>query len=224
MGIRIPDMGTDIERALPSAEAPAPRAVEGPSLADALFTATQQRVLGLLFGQPERSFSLNELIRLAHAGTGAVQREVSRLAHAGIITVTRTDGRKRVQANPATPIFEELRGLIEKTTGVAARLREALDPVADRLLLALLYGSVAKQTDVSSSDIDVLLVSDALTQEEAFASFQDAEDRLGRKIHPTIYTREEFVRRRRARNPFLEKVLSGRHVVLAGSLDDLTPR
>lgn len=217
-------MGTNAEQNPPSAEAPAPRAAEGPSLADALFTATQQRVLGLLFGQPERSFSLSELIRLAHAGTGAVQREVARLAHTGIITVTRIDGRKRVQANPATPIFEELRGLVEKTTGVAARLREALTPEGERLALALLYGSVARQTDVSSSDIDVLLVSDTLTQEEAFALFEDAEDRLGRKIHPTIYTREEFGRRRRNRNPFLEQVLSGKHVVLTGSVDDLAAR
>ncbi len=161
---------------------------------------------------------MNELIRLARSGTGAVQREIAKLDHSGIVTVTSIDGRKRVRANPATPIFEELRGLIEKTTGIAAVLRQTLESQADRVNLALLYGSVAKGTDVSASDIDVLVVSDDLTQEQVFALFEPAERRLDRRINPTIYTREEFAKRRRTRNPFLEKVLSGRHVVLAGSL------
>jgi predicted nucleotidyltransferase len=223
MGVKIPGMGTTGELPRTAADTPLPRVAEGPSLADALFTATQQRVLGLLFGQPDRSFSLSELVRLARSGTGAVQREVARLAHTGIITSTQVDGRKRLQANPASPIFEELRGLIEKTTGVQAKLREALAPHAHRVRLALLYGSIAKQTDVSSSDIDVLLVSDELTQEEAFALFEETEARLGRQVHPTLYTREEFMQRLRAQNPFLQKVLAGRHVVLMGDTDDLAP-
>ncbi len=82
--------------------------------------------------------------------------------------------------------------------------------------LAILYGSLAKGTDTSSSDIDVLLVSDDLTQEEAFALFQDTEMRLGRRISPTIYTRREFAERLRDRSHFLTKVLSGKHVVLIG--------
>jgi predicted nucleotidyltransferase len=216
-------MGTDGERPRTSADAPEPQAAKGPSLADALFTATQQRVLGLLFGQPERSFSLGELVRLARSGTGAVQREVARLAHTGIITSTQVGGRKRLQANPASPIFEELRSLVEKTIGVQAQLRKALQPEARRVLLALLYGSIAKQTDTSSSDIDVLLVSDELTQEEAFALFEETEARLGRTVNPTLYTREEFMQRLRSQNPFLQKVLAGRHVVLLGAVDDLAP-
>jgi len=126
-----------------------------------------------------------------------------------------------VQANRATPIFEELRGIVEKTSGVAAVLRAALEVLADRLQLAILYGSVAKETDVSSSDVDVLLVADDLTLEDAFAAFRDAERRLGRPVSPTIYTRQEFAARRRSRQPFLTKVLVGNHVVLLGKVDDV---
>jgi predicted nucleotidyltransferase len=165
---------------------------------------------------------LSELIRLARSGTGAVQREVARLGQSGIVTVTSAAGRKYVQANRAAPIFEELKGLIDKTTGVPAELRKVLEPVAGRVPFAILFGSVAKGTDASASDIDVLLVSDDLTQEEAFALFRRAEKRLGRQISPTIYTSAEFMRRRRERNPFLTKVLSGKYVIVAGSEDALS--
>ena len=37
-------------------------------IANALFTKTQQRVLGLLYGQPDQSFYLNEIVRLAAMG------------------------------------------------------------------------------------------------------------------------------------------------------------
>jgi predicted nucleotidyltransferase len=188
-------------------------------LADALFTDTQQRVLGLVFGQPERSFMLTELIRLARTGTGAVQRELQRLDQAGIVTVESVAGRKYVKANPATPVFEELRGIIDKTTGVTAEVNRALERIRVRLRFAILFGSVAKGTDVSQSDIDVLLVSDDLTQEDAFDALKAAEKRLGRRINPTIYRAEEFRRRRQTKNPFLTKVLAGKYVVLAGSED-----
>ena len=50
------------------------------SLADALFTTTQQRLLALLYGQPSRSFFASELIELTGSGSGAVQRELKRLS------------------------------------------------------------------------------------------------------------------------------------------------
>lgn len=82
--------------------------------ADALFSATQQRVLALLFGQHGRSFFTNELIGLVGAGSGAVQREVGRLVESGLVTVTRIGSQKHYQANPAAPIFDELRGIATK--------------------------------------------------------------------------------------------------------------
>jgi predicted nucleotidyltransferase len=188
-------------------------------IADALFSSTQQRVLGLIYGQPDRSFTVSELIGLARAGSGAVQRELAGLAQSGLVTIETSAGRKHVRANASSPIFEELRGLVDKTIGVAQALAAALQPVADRVRLALLYGSVAKGTDAASSDIDVLIVSDRLSLEAAFAIFEPVEARLGRKVSPTIYTSEEFLQRWRERQPFLTRVLEGKHHVLMGSVD-----
>lgn len=84
-------------------------------LAGALFTPVQQRVLGLVFGQPERRFQSAELIRLAGSGTGAVHRQLQRLAAAGLVTVTRDGNQKYYQARKDSPIYPELHGLAIKT-------------------------------------------------------------------------------------------------------------
>lgn len=199
----------------------APRAPVRASLASALFTATQQRVLGLLFGQPERSFFATELISLAGAGSGGVQREIQRLVESGLITVARVGNQKHYQANRAAPIYDELHGIVVKTLGPAGVLRAALAPLEPRIHAAVLYGSVAKRSDSAASDIDVMIVADGFTLESIYAALAPAEKRLGRSVSPTLYTVKEFRRRRAAGNPFLSKVLAGPHKLLIGNADAL---
>ena len=188
-------------------------------LADALFGSTRRRVLGLLFGQPQRSFFVTEIMALADAGRGAVQRELERLARSGLVTVTKIGNQKHYQANKNSPLFEELCRIIRKTVGLQEPLREALAPLADRIRLALIYGSVAKGLDTAASDIDLLIVSDDLTLEELYRALSPTERVLDRKINPTLYTTGEFGKRRKARNPFLMRVLEGSTNALIGSLD-----
>ena len=203
MGIEMPNTGSTL------------------GLADALFTSTQQRVLGLLFGQPERAFGVTELIALAGAGSGGVQRELKRLVSSGLVSVQSVGGRKQYQANRAAPVFEELRALVDKTVGVVEQTRTALASARDQLRLAILDGAVAAGRATAGSDVDLLLVSDTLTLEEVFALLEPLERRLGRRVSPTLYTRAELERRLTAEHPFLTKVLARDHVVLLGDLDEL---
>jgi predicted nucleotidyltransferase len=196
---------------------PAPARKSAPvSVADALFTGTQQRVLALLFGQPERSFFTKELIDLTGGGSGAVQRELARLQASGLIVQTVLGNQKHYQANADAPIFAELCDIVAKMLGPVDTLRRALLPLNDALHLALLYGSVAKRSDTAHSDFDVLLVSDTLTLEQVYAALAPAEQQLGRTISPTLYTLAEFRKRLDAGNPFLTKVLTGKTVVMIG--------
>ncbi len=190
-------------------------------LADALFSATQQRVFALLFGQPERSFFTTELITLVGAGSGAVQRELARLAASGLVTTSRVGNQKHYQANQDAPIFEELRGIIEKTVGPAEVVRTALARLAHEIPLALVYGSVAGHADTARSDIDVMVVSDTLALEQLYEALESAEQRLGRSVSPTLYTTAEFRRRKAEGNPFLLKVLAREYILLTGHPDDV---
>lgn len=189
------------------------------SLGDALFPATRQKVLALFFGQPWREFGIGDLIALAGAGSGAVQRELKRLETSGLVSTTRVGKQRRYRANPASPIFSELCAIVRKTIGPADQLRAALEPLSDHISLALLFGSVAKGTDTAHSDIDLLVVSDHLTLEALFSALEAAEAHLGRPVQPTLYTTAEFERRRESDAPFLRKVLAGEHVVLWGALN-----
>ena len=190
------------------------------SLADALFTSTQQKVLGLLFGQPGRSFFVTQVMELARSGRGAVQRELQRLESAGLVSVQMHGNQKHYQANPDSPLFGEICSIVQKTVGLEEPLRAAVESLPAPVHLALIYGSVAKRTDTSASDIDILIVADTLTLEEVYAALSPAEDLLDRKVNPTLYTSEEFDRRRASDNAFLNRVLGGPVIILSGSIDD----
>lgn len=215
MGFIIPIMGI---KQLPAAQS---AASPSSGLADALFARVQQRVLGILFGNPRRSFYANEIIALARSGTGAVQRELSRLEAAGLVTVNRVGKQKHYQANPASPVFEELRALMLKTVGLADVLRAALAPLASRIRAAFVHGSVARGDDSAASDIDLMVLSDHLTYPDLFTALEGASAQLGRKVAPTIYSPAELSRRVEQGNAFVTRVLSQPKLWLIGDERDL---
>jgi len=193
-----------------------PRQVRPCGVADALFTKVQQRVLGVLYGNPGRSFYANEVINLADTGTGAVQRELARLEAAGLVTVTHIGNQKHYQANATAPVFEELRGLVLKTSGLVDELRTALASLAGQITAAFVYGSVAKGQDTAESDIDLMVVSDTLSYADLFAILEGAVNRLGRPVNPTVYSQQELAKRVRADNAFIKRVLEQPKLWLIG--------
>jgi predicted nucleotidyltransferase len=191
------------------------------SLADALFTRTQQRVLGVLFGDPDRSFYASELIRTAGTGSGAAQRELAKLEDSGLVVGRRIGHQKHYQANPSSPLFTDLRNIVLKTVGLAEPLREALKPLSSAIRAAFVYGSVAKATDRSGSDIDLMVISDVLTYGEVFGALERVAKDIGRTVNPTVYTAAEFSKRSRGENAFVKRVLQQPKVWVIGSEDAL---
>ncbi len=184
--------------------------------ADALFPKVRQRVLAVLFGTPDRSFYANELIAMAQSGTGAVQRELAGLCDAGLITVRKQGNQKHYQANSASPVFAELRGLVLKTMGLGDVLRAALAPMAPAIQRAFVFGSMASQQDTEQSDVDLLIVSPSLRYGEVFGALEAAAHTLGRTVNPTIYTPEEFERRVAQDNAFVTRVMQQPKIWLIG--------
>lgn len=190
-------------------------------LGNALFTTTQQRILGYLFGQPSRSFFGNELIQLTGSGSGGVQRELKRLAESGLVTVRQIGNQKHYQANPAAPIFSELCGIVQKTFGLATPLREALAPLQSQIQAAFIFGSIAKRADTAESDIDLLILSDTLDYADVMAILDKPEEQLQRKINPTLYSFEELQIRLREGNAFVTRIIQQPKIWLKGNEHDL---
>ena len=216
-GTNVPLMGTRTSPRISEAAALYARA----NLSDALFTATQQRVLGCLFGQPGRTYSVRELIQATGAGSGGVQREVARLAGSGLLLMEQVGNQKRYRANPDSPIHDELAAIVRKTFGLADPLREALAPLANLIALAFVYGSVAKGQDTSNSDIDLMLVSDTLSYGEVMAALDPLIEQLGRAINPTVYMQAELRKRIEGGNSFVTRVLAQPRIWLIGGEHDL---
>lgn len=185
------------------------------SLSATLFGKTRRAVLALLYSHVEESFYIRQIARTAGVGLGAVQRELKKLFEAGIIRRTVRGRQVYYQANPECPVYAELKSLVVKTVGVGDVLRAALVPLADRINVAFLFGSMVGGVERSSSDADVMVVGD-VTFAEVVSVLGRAQETVRREINPIVYPPEEFRFKLAADHHFLKKVLEGSKFFLIG--------
>jgi len=190
-------------------------------LADVLFSKTRRAVLGLLFSTPDQTFHVKEIVRAAGVGSGSVQRELMRLESAGLITSKVSGNRRNFRANRQAPIFDEIRGIVRKTFGVAEPLQAALAPLADVITVAFVFGSVAQGSDTANSDIDLLVVSESLAYPDILAALSEVEGQVGRTVQPFVLKPKEFQRRLSEGQPFIKGVLERPKIFLIGTANDL---
>jgi predicted nucleotidyltransferase len=193
------------------------------NLSNALFSRVQQRVLALIFGHPERSFYISEIVRKVHSGSGAVERELSKLESSGLVTVERIGNQKHYRANQAAPIFEELRGLVEKTVGLAEPIKKSFEPYADAIKSAFVYGSVAKGDDTAYSDIDLMVIGDDLNYADLYTAAQNVESRLRRRVHPLFLSPADWHRKASDKGSVFNKISHSPKIFIIGSEKDLQP-
>jgi predicted nucleotidyltransferase len=177
------------------------------TIGNVLFTKTQQKVLGLLYGQPYKSFYLNEIVRLSDIGRGTIKRELERMTASGIVIQKRIGNQNHYQANDSCPVYQELLGIVRKTFGIADVIKTALTPIFERIIFAYIYGSIAKSEDSSKSDIDLLVISDKLTYSEVMERLIEVEGSLGRVVNPTIYDLNQIKQKLKQDNAFVARII-----------------
>lgn len=195
-------------------------------IADVLFSGVQQRLFALLFVNPDRSYYTNELARLAKTGRGSLQRELERLIASGLVEVHKSGHQKHYKANKNSVIFHELRSVSIKLLGYVKVIRDALARYNSSIKFAFIFGSIAKGTDTASSDIDVMVIADGLGYSELFEVLTKAENLLGRKVSPTVYSTNDFLLKKRENNHFVSRVLDQPKIVILGAehaIDSGTP-
>jgi len=191
------------------------------SAADILFSKTRQSILALLYLNPEKNFYTNEIIRHAQCGTGAVQRELQKLCEVYLITTTQVGNQKQYKANPSSPLFTDLQNIIIKTFGLANILKEALCSVNKQIIIAFIYGSIATNNINAKSDIDLMIISDTLSYADIFPLLTQPEEKLGRPINPTFYSKKDWKKKRDTKNNFIASIIEKPKVFLIGDQDDL---
>lgn len=189
-------------------------------LSSLLFGSYRREVLALLLLHPEMSLHVREIARVTGKVPGTLVRELNQLAESGLLLRKPVGNQIHYQANPACPIYEELRSILKKTSGLADVLRAALEPLADRVQAAFVYGSVARGDERAGSDLDVMVVGDAKFADVAQA-LTPAQETLRREINPNVYRTAEFGAKLAAGEPFLQRVMEDPKIYLVGSEDDL---
>jgi DNA-binding transcriptional ArsR family regulator len=187
---------------------------------DALLPKTRQGILAALLGQPEKAWYAAELARRMGVPSSSLQRELQDLSDAGILKAHRQGRMAYYQANAESPIFLDLRGLFLKTAGLVDVLADALKPLADKLRIVFVYGSVASGSEQSDSDIDLMVIG-AVSPAELALPLRHARELLGREINPTVYTPTEFAKKRASKDHFLTRVLDKPKLFVLGKKDEL---
>ena len=184
-------------------------------LSETLFGKTRRSILAVLYGHINESFYLRQLARVAGGGLGAVQREVKALTSAGIIVRTGKGRQTYYQANLACPIFSELKNIIIKTAGMGDLVKVALTPLAEKIQIAFVYGSLARGNENSHSDVDIMIVGD-VTSAEVVENLSSVQQIINREINPTVYPVKEFQNKLAAGHHFIKSVYEGEKLFLIG--------
>lgn len=185
-----------------------------------LFPGYRRRVLGMLLLHPEESLHGREIARRTGLPAGTLTRELKRLAEAGLLNCERRGNQLLYSANRQSPIFEELAGILRKTSGLADVVAEALEPLNHHIEVALIFGSVARGSETRGSDVDVLIIG-AVDYGSVVDALYTAQQRLAREINPMVFTRREWSAKLKERNPFVLEVLSRTRIFLVGGEHEL---
>jgi len=209
LGTIVPKLGTSMVKA---------RKVR--DIGASLFGKGRRNVLGLLFTRPGEPMYLREIIAAVGGGQGQVQRELENLHRAGLIRREKRANQVYYSPNPDAPIYDELKAIAFKTFGVADILRERLRPLANRIAVAFIYGSIARGEDTARSDVDVLIVGD-IKFSVAVLALKPAEERLRRSVNPNVYSKNELRSKLREKGSFLQRVIDEPKLFLIGGDHDL---
>jgi len=158
-----------------------------------LFNKTCTSLLSLFYNNAERSYYLREVVRKLDIGSGTVQREITKLVSAELINKQINGKQVYYKANTKSPVYNELRGLIIKTFGLADIIKDALIPFASKIDYAFIYGSQTDGTSSADSDIDLMVVGD-VNEMELHRVINKVEKKLDKAINYSLFTLKEFDR------------------------------
>lgn len=188
-------------------------------LTSILFPEYRRRVLGLLLLRPELALHGREVSRQTGLPAGATLRELNKLADAGLLTKDKRGNQQIFSANKASPIYQELAGILRKTSGVADVLRDALAPLLPELRAAFVFGSVAQGRETAGSDVDLMLIGDVGFR-EAVELLHPTQATLGREVNVQVFSADEFTAQARTQ-PYMADALAKQKIFLKGDEHEL---
>lgn len=185
-----------------------------------LFSEYRQRVLNLLLLHPEKSYHVREIARLTNTSAGTLHRELSKLAGAEVLVREISGNQVYYRANIHYPIFNELTSILRKTSGLADILANTLAPLAKKIDVAFIFGSLAQGTENAGSDVDILIIGEA-SFTEVVKILYSAQSIIGREINPKVYSKNEWRKLVKDEKLFAKEIIKKPKLFLIGTVNDI---
>jgi predicted nucleotidyltransferase len=182
---------------------------------DAIFPKTRQTVLSACLLRPEKWWYLSDLANYLKVTPSTLQRELASLAESDLLETRKDGNRVYYKANISHPIVPDLQSLLIKTIGVTEAIRSALEKFMPKIKTAFIYGSVARAKELSTSDVDIMVIGNVKLADLAI-NLRKVESTIGREINPVLYTPDEFSEKQKGRDSFLKTVVKNKKIFLKG--------
>jgi predicted nucleotidyltransferase len=189
-------------------------------LAQILSSQVRAEIFRLLFNEDKKSIHLRDLQRQSGLSIGTIQKEIANLKELDLLTSKRDGNRLYYTANTDHPVYKEICGLVEKTSGIAERLKEALSSIKG-VEFAFIFGSYAKGEEKAHSDIDLIIIGN-IGLRTLSSVFKNLTEHAQREINPHVYSMKSWKEKLKKKDHFIKSVLSEKKVFLIGDEDVLT--
>jgi predicted nucleotidyltransferase len=183
-------------------------------LAQILSSQVRAEIFRLLFDGSRASIHLRDLQRKSGLAIGTIQKEISHLKELDLVTSKRDGNRLYFSANSNHPLYKEICGIVEKTSGVSQLIKEALGPLKG-IDCAFLFGSFARGEEKSHSDIDLIVIG-SVGLRSLSSVFKVVTDQIQREINPHVYSVKSWRDKVKKRDHFVRSVLTDQKVFLIG--------
>jgi predicted nucleotidyltransferase len=185
------------------------------SVIDAIISTTKQKILSAMILKPDKWWYLSDLAKEIKTSPSSLQRDLLKLTDADVLRKRQEGNRTYYQANTNCPIFYELQGILIKTVGICDKLSSALQPLLHQIHTAFIYGSIARKEEVSTSDVDIMIIGEAKFA-DIVKRLKPVERIIDREINPTVYQINEFMKGL-SESSFLMEVMEGEKVFVIGN-------
>lgn len=185
-----------------------------------LLKNSKGKILNLFFKDADREYYFREIARILGKEPGHYQRAINSLVEEGILQDERKGNLRFFKLNKNYALYEEIKKIISKTIGVEARLKEIVNSVPG-IDYAFIFGSIAKNSESSNSDIDLMLIGD-INQDVLIEKISKLESELNREINYHTYSRQEAIKKLQDKENFFTNIFTESIIPLKGNIYEFT--
>jgi predicted nucleotidyltransferase len=173
---------------------------------------TRVKILSLFLFNDDLNYYVREISKLINVHPSQVLKELSNLEDLNIIVKHKKGNLSIYKVNKSNIFLSDLKNIFLKTEFVGKNIKDKLE---DKVKYCLIFGSFAKGIENSKSDVDILVISDVLKENELLNIIQDLENNLKRDINYILWNNKDFIKKSK-NNHLLKTINKDKIVMLIG--------